>query len=273
VLQGLYVWAHYLWRPWWPGDLSPVDPVLLHPAQPGWPVVLGAAAFAALAMTVMLVPRVRAVAGWWLLAYGLVLVPVLGFWEKPHFPSDRYALLPHLVLAAAVAVVLARVQARRTMLVAVGVVVLVGFALAATRQSAIWRDEATLWRHIRARLTVTDSPVLACARPALAMFREGDTAGALALIEAGLRERPDEPSIVAARAEIVGREKENQARAERLGLRVPPSPGAVLHHALAVRLSQAGETEAAAWHLREVARLAPEYFEHITGAGRPPSAR
>jgi protein O-mannosyl-transferase len=261
VLQALYVWGHYLWRPWWPVGFTPVDPVLLDLGHPGWRVVAGATLFCGLAVVVWRYRRARAAPGWFFLAYALVLVPVLGTVEKPHFPSDRYAFLPQLVLAGAVVVLLARIQQRRHFAAWAAGVGLGFFALASRDQTEIWRDEPTLWRHIESRLTVNDSPVLAGARPALSLFRDGDTAGALARIEAALRARPGDSVLAGARQEILQQDAENRDRATSLGLATPPPPAAVLHHALAVRLAREGDATAAAHHLVAVHRLAPEYYE------------
>jgi hypothetical protein len=269
VLQALYVWGHYLWRPWWPVDLSPVDPVLLHLAHPSALVLGGAALVLVVAAGLLASQRARASLGWFFLAHLAVLVPMLGFWEQPYFPSDRYGFLAQLILAAALVLALARMTACRALIVVGGVAALLTFAWLARGQTAIWRDESAMWRHVASRLTVYDSPVVGCARPALAAFRAGDVSAALAIVDAGRRELPDDVLLRSVREEIVRTDQENRARAAALGLATPPPPAAVLHHALAAQLARAGDLEAAAQHLAEVARLAPEYYTRVTR--RPPS--
>ncbi|MSU66210.1 MAG: hypothetical protein EXS38_08955 [Opitutus sp.] len=87
ALQTLYVWAHYLWRPWWPVG-----------ADAGGPGAAGS--------------RVSVVAR----------------------------------AGGALVVALARVPARRLIVALTGAGALVVLALASQRQTAIWADEATLWR-------------------------------------------------------------------------------------------------------------------------------
>ncbi len=273
ILQALYIWGHYLWRPWWPAGFTPVDPVLLNLAHPSWRVLSGATLVLALTAWLLVSRRARATGGWFFLAHLAVLVPVLGLMEKPHFPNDRYGFLSHLVLAAALVLLVARRQVRRLALAVVATGVLAFCVVVSGAQTEIWRDTNALWRHIVARLSPDDSPQLVYVRPALSSLRAGDTAAALARIDAGLRRRPDDALLLAARAEIQRIAAESRATAAALGLATPPSPEATLHFALALKLARAGETEAAAQHLAEVARIAPEYFARVTSRAPLPSAR
>ena len=272
-LQTLYVDAHYLWRPWWPVGLTPVDSVALDLAHPSGRLIAGAIVTLLLAVSLAFSAWVRKRAGWFALAHVAVLVPVLGVVEKPYFPADRYALLPHLILSAALVVVLAQLRARRTAVVAVGAVVLAACAGLSRAQTEIWRDEAAMWRHISTRITVDDLPVLACARPALSLLRSGDRAAAFALIDAGRRRRPDDAMLRATRDEMLRVDRDVSARAKARGLDAPPPPAAELHHALGLELARAGDIEAAAQHFALLARIAPEYYARITRAAPPPPAR
>jgi len=149
-------------------------------------------------------------------------------------------------------------------------VVLLACAGLSRAQTEIWRDEPTMWRHIATRVTVDELPVLACARPALTLLRDGDRVAAFALIESGLRRRPDDAMLRATRDEMVRVDRDTQSRARVLGLASAPPPAAELHHALALELARAGDTEAAAQHFAAVARIAPEYFARLTRTKTPP---
>ncbi len=272
-LQTLYVDAHYLWRPWWPIGLTPVDSVALDLAHPSARLIAGAVVTLVLALSLTFSPWVRKRAGWFALAHVAVLVPVLGVVEKPYFPADRYALLPHLILAAALVAMLAQLQARRAVAITIGAVVLVVGAGLSRAQTEIWRDEATMWRHIGTKVSVDELPVLACARPALSLLRSGERAAAFALVDEGLQRRPGDAMLRATRDEMLRIEREVRARAKALGLDRPPPPAAELHHALGLELARAGDTEAAAQHFALLARIAPEYFARITRAAPPLPAR
>lgn len=271
VLQALYVWGHYLGRPWWPTDFTPVDPVLVDLTRPPARVFAGAGLVLALAAWLLVSRRARG--GWFFCAHLAVLIPVLGLFEKPHFPSDRYAVLPQLVQAAALVVLLARTPSHRLALGVAGAAVLATCAGLSHAQAEIWRDAGALWRHLAARLSPDTSPALIWVRPALSLYRAGDTAGGLAHLDTGLRARPDDATLRATRAGLVRADAEARASAAALGLARPPPPAAVLHFTLAVQLARAGETEAAAQHLAEVTRLAPEYYARVTRRALSPPAR
>ena len=269
VLQSLYVQTHYLIRPWVPIALSPVDPVALNLAHPAGRMLLGAALTLGFGLWLLVSRRARAAVGWLALAHVLVLMPVLGVVERPYIPADRYAFLPQLIWTSALVLLLARLAAHRV-LASLGLAAsLVACAGLTHAQLAIWRDEPALWRHIASTVTVQQLPVVACARPALSRLRSGDRDAAFALIDAGLRALPDDAMLRATRDEMLKIDRDNRARAAALGLATPLPPAAELHHALAISFARAGETEAAAQHLAEVARLAPEYFSRVTRRPSP----
>src|SRR5262249_16549954 len=120
--------------------------------SPGDPLFLGAVA-AVVAVTTVFVWRARPWPGALLLwlTYLVLLVPALGLTEHPHYPSDRYSLLPHLTLAAAAAALFLKLcergERRRGWLVVAGAVVAMCAVLSA-RQTRVWRNSETLFRHM-----------------------------------------------------------------------------------------------------------------------------
>jgi tetratricopeptide (TPR) repeat protein len=151
VMQACYVWAWYCWKALLPFDLSPVYTRLIS-FSPSDPLFLGAFA-AVLAVTTLLIWRGRQWAGALLLwlAYLVLLVPALGLTEHPHYTSDRYSLLPHIVLAIGVAALLLKLGERGErrwgwLVAAAGVVALC--AVLSARQTRVWRNSETLFRHM-----------------------------------------------------------------------------------------------------------------------------
>ncbi len=119
IAQAGCVWAHYLWIPWYPFHLSPVYRDFLH-LQYGSLQVVGSAAL--LLLVVFLAGR--SPARWvMLVSYGVVVFPFTGFTESPHFPHDRYAALPGLIMAAGLGVLLLKWRSQ-AVAVAGGVLVL-----------------------------------------------------------------------------------------------------------------------------------------------------
>jgi protein O-mannosyl-transferase len=156
--QAFYVLAWFAWRPFVPARLSPVYPDLV--AFDAWALpfvasALGVAGFVLVAWR----QRQRWPALWALtVSYVLLLAPVLGWTDHPHYPNDRYSTAAALVGSVAVAGFIASARpAWRGVAAAVAagllVVVLVPWTV---RQCAIWRNSEALFRHVLA--TLGDDP-------------------------------------------------------------------------------------------------------------------
>ena len=150
VMQALYIAAYYLWRPFWPFDLSPVYTTLVEFDPLSQPFMLSAGAMAALGTAAFLLRRRLPAFGGLLAAHLILLVPVMGFWEHPHYHSDRYSLLPGIVLSLAVALSLAGIRRRDWSIAAILALLVVNLGLGwlSVRQVRIWRDSETLFRHM-----------------------------------------------------------------------------------------------------------------------------
>jgi protein O-mannosyl-transferase len=267
ITQAGCVWAHYLWRPWYPFSLAPVYRDFLHLHYASFQVI-GSAALLALAAVLAGRSRVR----WlWLASYGVVVFPFTGFTESPHFPSDRYAVLPDLMMAAALALVFFRLQSRLTGLVAS--LLLLTLAGLSRRQLPLWQNEATLTQAIRSQLAPGDVPAIRDLRPAIWKFRAGDYQGAFDLLDHEIKARGRAPELAALRRELAGQFENERQYAVARGLSVAAVPPvALLHQRLAGEYLRAGELEPAAWHLAEIKRLAPAYYDQLAGGRgtRPP---
>lgn len=88
-------------------------------------------------------------------AYLLLVLPVLGIAQSGiQLVADRYAYLstvPLVLLAAGAGVILWTQGRHRALRIALAfglAVLLAGYALATRRQTFVWRDDETLWRHV-----------------------------------------------------------------------------------------------------------------------------
>jgi len=159
VAQSAYVAAYYLWKPWWPVNLSPLYDQLVEFNPLGAPFLLSIAAVAAIsAAAIAAVRRWPALAVLWF-GYLACAAPFFGLTEKPHMPSDRYAYFLAVIIAAAVAALVARVEGRRARaMVAVGCLgVAAAFALVSRRQLRIWSDDRVQHAYVARHLT---NPIL-----------------------------------------------------------------------------------------------------------------
>ena len=97
-MQAIYLLAYYAYGSLYPVRLSPVYTQLVSFDPAAWPMVLSLLGVAGTAAGIFFMrkrwPLVTAVS----LSYVILLVPVLGFFEHPHYPGDRYSLLSALGL-------------------------------------------------------------------------------------------------------------------------------------------------------------------------------
>src|SRR5205823_3655595 len=98
-MQAFYIWAHYVWRPLVPGDLAPVYTTLVEFRPMTLPFV--ASALLVVGVTTVLIWKRRewpvALTLW--VAHLVLLAPLIGVTEHPHYPSDRYSYLQGVLWA------------------------------------------------------------------------------------------------------------------------------------------------------------------------------
>jgi len=237
MMQAFYMWAHFVWKPWVPVDLTPVPSTLLGFNPWGLPFLASAAGVLG-ATAVLWWQRRRwpgALALW--LAHLCLLVPVLGLTERPQFPSDRYSYLQGVLwsLAAAAVVVWCLQRMGRWQVLAPVVFGVAGCVVLSVDQIRIWRDSETLFRHAHARLA--GHPY----RTDLAM-RLGDT---LRLANRFAEAEPFYREIL---------------EVERAGQRV-----AVAHFGLARMAQSGGRSAEAEEHYRQALQASPRYAEVHVG--------
>ncbi len=143
--QAVYSWSNYLWRRWWPVDLTPAPTRLLDftPTEP----IFWLSGLALTVITIALFARHQWRRGpllWWL-AFLCLLAPLLGFMERPYFPCDRYDYFAGMVVSAAIAFALHRLSPRLLFpVVAAALVGLLALAWAQRQQLQIWQNADTL---------------------------------------------------------------------------------------------------------------------------------
>jgi len=159
VMQAMYIWAYYLWRPLYPIKLSPLYTTLIT-FDPLSPAFVGSAIFIVGMIALLISLRRRWPLGLQLaLCHLALLVPVLGVFEHPHYPCDRYSL----IVSASWSVLLAAWLAdpgTRTLLrngaVVLSFIVIGTLGLMTFRQTCIWNDSVSLFEHMI--LTLGDDP-------------------------------------------------------------------------------------------------------------------
>ena len=93
VMQAVYIYIHYIWKPLAVGHITPIYTTLVSfdPWTPAF--VLSFAAVLGLTVTALLLwRRLAAFAVIWF-SYLALILPFGGYMEHPHYPSDRYSYL------------------------------------------------------------------------------------------------------------------------------------------------------------------------------------
>jgi tetratricopeptide (TPR) repeat protein len=156
VAQAVYVWAYYLWRPLVPVNLSPVYTTLLD-FKPWEPRFIVSAVLLVSLGALSLALRRRAPG---LLAlfvcHLLILIPVTGFAEHPHWTSDRYSYVQGMIFAVATGWLIAYALLHRRQIqkfiCIICVALIICSAVMSHRLAFIWRDSVSLFQHILAKL-------------------------------------------------------------------------------------------------------------------------
>jgi hypothetical protein len=148
IAQAFYTWAYYLWSVVIPPPASPVYTRLID-FSPFEPVFIASFLFIAAVSiaAILLHRRAPAFTALWF-AYLVTLVPALGLTERPHFTNDRYAYIPHMVVAVGLAVTLTVIRrgrgALRAPALAASVLIIVLFAWRTHLETQKWRNSFTL---------------------------------------------------------------------------------------------------------------------------------
>ena len=151
LMQASYMWIYCLWRHLWPLDPAPVYTTFIN-FDPLSPPFVSSLVLVVLLTWLFLRRLCRThpglAAGW--LCHLILLGPVLGLTERPHFPSDRYSLLSAIVLSALLAaslLVWSEQASRRLAIIsgAAGILVLCAFLSAS--QVRVWHNSLSLFTH------------------------------------------------------------------------------------------------------------------------------
>jgi tetratricopeptide (TPR) repeat protein len=261
-MQAAYVWVYYAWIPFWPTPLTLYNMALVDFDPGSAPFVVSAVVLGIVTVTGVTWPAARRTAGWFLLAHVCVLLPMMGFVERPYFPSDRYSAFTQVVLAAGLVLVLLRLRSTRARVLALGagLAAVAWLGALSTRQSAVWRDAPTLLQHVTAGLAPEVYPIMRFERPAELLYNRGQTADALACYDRGLALLPGDRSLITGRARLLRQSAALQTLTADAG--APPStpPVTFLHQQLGVAAARAGDLRTAAEHLRLARLSAPDFY-------------
>jgi Tfp pilus assembly protein PilF len=255
VMQAAYIVAYYVWRPLYPLRLPPITPDLLG-FDPGSPVfVLSAALVLVVTAWALASRRSTPWVGPLWLAYLATALPFIGFTEHPYNANDRYAYLPTVVWAAALAAGLALLRSRPGRVAAsvlmLGLIAVLG--VTTDRTLGIWSSPRSMYAYLVSSIPEGEEHDRILSRYALFDYLYGDTAGARAKIDRCLRDFPASEEMLKVRAAIEG-------TSDRLAPKGERRPIAFMHYQMGLLFLRSHQAAEARAQLERALRLEPELF-------------
>jgi tetratricopeptide (TPR) repeat protein len=229
IMQAFFVWAYYVWKPWWPLNLSPVYTTLVCFDPVDRPFLLSAGLV--IGLTVLLVWKRRqwpALLALWI-CYLALLVPMLGLTEHPHYTGDRYSYIPAMLGSVLLAAGWFQLRCKPKIFAgsaAVSIVLIALLAAMSIRQTQNWRDSVSLFECILARLGNDPYRADIHWRLGKAYDSQNRLDEAIVQYQEGIRLQPDDTDA---------------------------------HNSLGVALARKGQTDEAIRQFQEAIRLKPDY--------------
>lgn len=192
-MQAMYIWAYYIWRPWYPIKMAPVYTTLVFFNPSSLPFLASGL------IVVVGTFELWCMRGRWPLGLALgvcylaLLVPVLGLFEHPHYSSDRYSLIVSLVWSVLLGAWIASPKTRRghrSVILVISIVIITALGVLTFRQTRIWDNSITLFKHTIQNLG--DDPYRQDIHWRLGKFymQQGDTTKAIEQIQRTLEINP-----------------------------------------------------------------------------------
>jgi tetratricopeptide (TPR) repeat protein len=149
-MQAMYICAYYIWRQWYPFNLAPVYSTLVS-FKPFSSAFIASALSVVAIITLSILLRRRWPLGLaFIICYLLLLVPVLGVLEHPHYPCDRYSLIVSILWSILLAAWLAKPKLKilpHVISLALSISAVIILGLLTFRQTYIWTNSETLFKH------------------------------------------------------------------------------------------------------------------------------
>ncbi|MCX5848634.1 MAG: hypothetical protein NTW65_04225 [Deltaproteobacteria bacterium] len=149
IMQAFYIWSYYVWRPWYPVNLSPVYSMLLSFDPLSLPFVCSAIGIIGGTIIILLYKNKYPyiLAAW--ICHLIILLPVLGLNVNPHYTSDRYALSVSMIWSVLLAGWIVTVRKSFLFFLFPGLIsILIIFGIMSNKQVRIWHNTETLCRYM-----------------------------------------------------------------------------------------------------------------------------
>jgi hypothetical protein len=256
VAQSCYIAVYYVWKPWWPFNLSPLYDTLVDFNPWGATFVLSMAAVAAASALALASFRRRpAFAVIWF-GYLAVAAPFFGLTEKPHVASDRYGYFLTVIMAALLAAAVARISAPRARALATfGALALIcGLGRLSWRQLDVWSSDQVQHAYVAARLTNAEILDDFTSRLLILDFMRGKEKQASAAVAARLAQDPQAPGYRRAASIIADKRRVESYYG-------PVTLLAIIQDQTAMSFAAAGDLREADDHLEDALRMDDRFYQ------------
>jgi len=262
IMQAFYIWAYYLWRPFFPVELSPLYTTLIKFNPMSLPFLMSAATV--LGITLLLIYKRHVwpslMSAW--LCYLVLLIPFLGLTEHPHYPADRYsltvAIIPSILLTGWL---MEQKKGHRLIFTMLIVPLIILLGMLSFRQTGVWENTITLGAQI---LKITENepghPYRAriFRRMALHHLEKGEYAQAESNLRKALAIIPDQYQYGNLLAHILINQNRRQEGEELLRKLIASHPYQTdARYNLALLLFEAGRFDEALQQAKKALLLAP----------------
>ena len=150
VMQGIYVWTYYVWRIWFPVNLSPTYTTLSQFNPLGLVFIFSAVGFLLISTLAWLLRKrlPGLLAGWG--CHLVMIFPVLGLTQMNHVANDRYSLTVSVIWSLFFVGLMTRPYRSELYRLVIGgsLLLVLSLAVASHRQVRVWHDTEALFGHV-----------------------------------------------------------------------------------------------------------------------------
>lgn len=150
ISQAMHVVTYYLYRPFIPVNLSPVYLTLVQFNPLSIPFIISSMVVVISFALLIMFWKEHPLLASFFLCHVVLLIPVMGFFEYPHYTVDRYSILTSACFSVFLGIALSSInkkQTRRILFVAFSCVLIVLGELSYT-QTKVWANSETLFNHM-----------------------------------------------------------------------------------------------------------------------------
>ena len=274
IAQSAYIAFYYIWKPWWPTNLSPLYDTLMDFSPSGAPFIVSMAVVGAVSALAAAGFRRRPMFAVAWFGYLACAAPFFGLTEKPHMASDRYGYFLTVFTAVAIAALLARAATTRVRAVAVvgSLAAIACLARLSWRQLGVWSDDRVQHAYVAAHLTNAELLDDFTGRLLILEFLRGHEKEASDEVAAGLLRNPASQGFRKAAAIIADKRRVSVFYG-------PVSFLSIAQDQMGLNFARAGEYREANDHFEDALRLDDRFYQAaydralvLLNLGRPDDA-